>query len=81
LLVLGAGSARAGGVSPETEMLGIEGIGSLIAGTDEISIDGTIEEIEASMVETVGASSMRNVGGSGTLIVGTIGAEIEDFGS
>lgn len=73
LLIFGSGSARGGGVSSETEMLGTEGVGSLI--------EGTIEETESLMIGTIGASSMRNVGGSATLVVGTIGAELVGIGS
>ncbi len=74
---MGAGSARAGGVSSEIEMLGTEGVGSLVGGMVESSIEGT----QTLMVEIVGASSVCSAGGSGTLIVGTIGAEAVDIRS
>ena len=74
---MGAGSAQAGGVSSETEMLGTEGVGSLIGGTEGTSIEGT----QTLMLGTVDASSMCSVGWSGTLIVGTTGAEAVDFRS
>ncbi len=74
---MGAGSARAGGLSSKIEMLGTEGVGSLIGGMDETSIEGT----QTLMVGTVGASSMCSAGGSGTLIVGTTGAEAVDIKS
>ncbi len=64
-------------MSSEIEMLGTEGVGSLVGGMVESSIEGT----QTLMVEIVGASSVCSAGGSGTLIVGTIGAEAVDIRS